>query len=163
MSDKITKDVLSVVYLRERVLVKMSIVETAKKVAKEAFRGVLDDSGESYYEAHLLQVYRIIKEVAPNDLNLQAAAVLHDLFEDTQWTHSQVTSLFNKDVADLINEVTHEGKKDNLGYYFPRLLSKRGILLKFADRLSNLSRMGAWNEKRQAQYLKKSQFWKSEV
>jgi len=39
----------------------------------------------------------------------------------------------------------------------------RGIILKFADRLSNLSRMNCWPEKRKEQYLRKSKFWKSEV
>lgn len=57
-------------------------------------------------------------------------------------------------------EVTHEGQKDEYGYYFPRLKTKEGIMLKFADRLSNLSRMDNWNERRVAHYIKKSRFWK---
>ena len=48
------------------------------------------------------------------------------------------------------------------GYWSPRLKTKRGIILKFADRLSNLSRIESWDKKRQEHYLKKSKFWKSE-
>ena len=61
-------------------------------------------------------------------------------------------------------EVTQEEvEKDQKGYYFPRLKSKEAILIKFADRLSNLSRMSSWNMKRQEQYLRKSKFWNSEI
>ena len=55
-----------------------------------------------------------------------------------------------------------EGKKDEKGYWFPRLKSKDAIIVKFADRLSNLSRMDVWDEERQQHYLKKSKFWRSE-
>ena len=59
-------------------------------------------------------------------------------------------------------EVTHEGRKDEIGYYFPRLKTQRGIVLKFADRISNLSRMESWDDNRKNHYLRKSKFWKSE-
>jgi hypothetical protein len=53
-----------------------------------------------------------------------------------------------------------ESEKDSYGYYFPRLKSQKAITIKFADRLSNLSRMNAWDEERRRQYLAKSKFWK---
>jgi (p)ppGpp synthase/HD superfamily hydrolase len=69
---------------------------------------------------------------------------------------------FGQDVADLVNEVTHERRDDDKGWYFPRLHSIRGIILKFADRTSNLSRMnGVWNEKRIQKYIEKSTFWET--
>ena len=57
-------------------------------------------------------------------------------------------------------EVTHEGQKDEYGYYFPRLKSQTGIMLKLADRLSNISRMQSWSKKRRSHYLRKTKFWK---
>ena len=84
------------------------------------------------------------------------------VIEDTETEYGEIAIKFNEDIADLVMEVTHEGNKDT-GYYFPRLKTKRGIILKFADRLSNLSRMECWDEERQQHYLKRSKFWKNEI
>ncbi len=130
--------------------------------AQEKHRGQLDDSGKDYFEEHCLQVYNILNTVT-EDQNLLCAALLHDTYEDTDTTYEEVLRIFGKDIADLVNEVTQEGQKDSKGYYFPRLKTQRGIMLKFADRLSNLSRMEAWDDKRREHYLKKSKFWKSEI
>ncbi|MDD3940557.1 MAG: HD domain-containing protein [Candidatus Pacebacteria bacterium] len=130
--------------------------------AQEKHRGQLDDSGKDYFEEHCLQVYNILNTVT-EDQNLLCAALLHDTYEDTDTTYEEVLQIFGRDIADLVNEVTQEGQKDSKGYYFPRLKTERGILLKFADRLSNLSRMEAWDDKRREHYLKKSKFWKSEI
>lgn len=140
-----------------------NIIHTARELAKECHRGQLDDSGEVYYESHLCQVAEIVMIIAPNDHNLIAAAYLHDTIEDTDMTYDLLREVMGQDIADLVHEVTHEGKKDEKGYYFPRLHTQRGILLKFADRLSNLSRLDCWNEARQQQYLRKSKFWKSSI
>lgn len=137
------------------------LVSKALDFARERHAGQKDDSGLDYFTAHLQQVYFILKQVT-NDEAILAAAYLHDTLEDTNTTYDELVSEFNKEVADLVSEVTHDGQKDNKGYYFPRLNSQKGIMLKFADRLSNLSRMEAWATPRQEQYLKRSKFWKSE-
>jgi len=118
-----------------------------------------DDSGHLYFYAHILPVAQIIERIT-FDENIIAAAYLHDTIEDTDTTYEELKKVFGQKIADLVNELTHEGQKDEYGYYFPRLKSKEAILIKFADRLSNLSRMESWDEERQAQYLKKSKFWK---
>ena len=128
---------------------------------KAYHKGQLDDEGKSYFEAHILQVVQIVKQIT-SDPDIIMAAYCHDLIEDTEATYKWIKVLFGQRVADLVNEVTHEGQKDNIGYYFPRLHSKDAILIKFADRLSNLSRMEAWPEKRREQYLRKSKFWISD-
>ena len=68
---------------------------------------------------------------------------------------------FNKPIADLVLELTQEGDKET-GYYFPRLRSRKAVLVKFADRLSNLSRMDDWPGDRQQIYLEMSRFWSAE-
>jgi len=135
----------------------------AWKFAKDKHAGQKDDTGKDYFKVHCEQVGEIVFRVAPQDTNLVMAALLHDTIEDTNTTYEELKEEFGEDVADLVHEVTHEGKKDWDGYYFPRLKTQRGITLKFADRLSNLSRMESWPEKRKAQYLRKSKFWKSEI
>ena len=132
----------------------------AMSVAKKAHGNQKDDNGLPYFEEHCLQVYRILSSITDDEAILMAG-ILHDTIEDTELTHEDLKEEFGEEVADLVNEVTHEGQKDEYGFYFPRLKTKKGILIKFADRLSNLSRMQTWSEKRKEHYLKKSKFWKS--
>jgi (p)ppGpp synthase/HD superfamily hydrolase len=136
------------------------LVASAELAARYLHKGQKDDMDLDYAEVHLKQVFDIVREAAPQDVLLQAAAWLHDTLEDTNITVVGLEALFPKDVIDLVLEVTHEGTNDSAGYYFPRLETQRGIVLKFADRLSNLSRMDTWDERRKAQYLKRSRFWR---
>jgi len=135
----------------------MNIINKAKQFAIRKHTGQLDDSGKPFIN-HPVQVAEILK-IITTDENLIAASYLHDVLEDTKTTYTELEQEFNKDIAGLVAEVSHEGFK-NTGYYFPNLKTQRGIMLKFADRLSNLSRMEPWNEKRKAHYLKTSKFWK---
>jgi len=138
----------------------MKLIDRALQFATKKHIKQLDDVNDPYI-IHPVQVAEIIKLVS-DDENLIAAAYLHDTIEDTKTTYKELVKKFNEDVANLVMEVTHDGSKDTLGYFFPRLTTKRGILLKFADRLSNLSRMESWDIARQIHYLKKSKFWKDQ-
>lgn len=112
-----------------------------------------DDTGAPYVK-HLLQVYRILS-VVTKDEDILAAGLLHDTIEDTDTTWVDLVEEFGSRVSDLVWEVTKE--KDGT---FPRLKSRDAILIKFADRTSNLSRMETWSEKKKAWYIKSSKFWK---
>lgn len=136
------------------------IISKAMEFGTKKHAGQLDDNGKDYFLEHCCKTAWLLIALVPNDLNLIAAAYLHDTLEDTDTTYDELVRDFNKDVADLVYEVTHEGKKDNYGYYFPRLKTQRGIMLKLADRLSNISRMEAWDDDRRQQYLNKTKFWK---
>ena len=136
----------------------MTLIERAKAYAAICHRGQKDDEGKSYFKAHVCQVARLVKEVTNDEVTI-AAAYLHDVIEDADVPKDNLVMLFGTEVADLVHELTHEGAKPT-GYTFPRLHSKKAILIKFADRLSNLSRMNAWDDDRQAHYLKRSKFWK---
>ena len=137
----------------------MKNLEKAKRYAQLKHGDTLEDSGKNYFEAHICQVVKILQQIT-DDVEILSAAYLHDTVEDCGVTREELEAEFGQRVADLVMEVTHEGKKDNYGRYFPRLKTRNGILIKFADRLSNISRMEAWDEKRKAHYLGKSKFWK---
>lgn len=129
--------------------------------ARKAHEGITDDNGDGYFDVHLRQVASCLAVVSPGDPNLIAAGLLHDTIEDTDVTYEELHQKFGADVADLVMEVTHEEANEyGWGYYFPRLKSKRGITLKFADRLSNLGRMMSWSQDRIDHYLRRSRFWK---
>jgi (p)ppGpp synthase/HD superfamily hydrolase len=135
------------------------LVQKASDFAIQAHDGQKDDEGLDYYVAHLLSVATIIDNLE-HDEEMTAVAFLHDTLEDTDTTYYELEREFGKSIADMVNELTHDGEKDSYGYYFPRLKSQKAIIIKFADRLSNLSRMNAWDEERRRQYIAKSKFWK---
>jgi len=136
-------------------------ISEAIKFGQKAHKGQLDDDGKDYFTTHCMKVFRILSQVT-TDNNILIAGLLHDVIEDTDVMFDDLYSSFGLGVANLVYEVTHEGHKDEYGHYFPRLKSKEAILIKFADRLSNLSRMNSWKTGRQEHYLKKSKFWRSE-
>lgn len=136
------------------------MIDKAFQFAKNKHKGQLDDLGLDYFSTHVFVVYLILEQLKSPEKVL-CAALLHDTLEDTDTTYEELVKEFGIEVADLVMEVTKSGTKTE-GYYFPNLKSRDGIIIKFADRLSNLSRMENWTEKRQAHYIKKSKFWKTE-
>ena len=56
-----------------------------------------------------------------------------------------------------VNRETEKGEQ-----YFPYLKSRKAVIIKFADRLSNLSRMDDWPGDWQMNYLNKSKFWETQ-
>ena len=127
--------------------------------ASEKHKGQLDDQGRPYFFAHIVQVHSILNDVT-DDVETLCSGILHDILEDTPTTYDDLIHEFNKPIADLVNELTQEGDLKK-GYYFPRLHTRKAIMVKFADRLSNLSRMDDWPGDRQQRYLEMSKFWKT--
>jgi (p)ppGpp synthase/HD superfamily hydrolase len=136
-----------------------NMVKKAMDFAIIAHHGQLDDEGRDYFMAHVGPVFKAV-ELFTKDEDILTASLLHDTVEDCGVTYETLVKTFSVRVADLVMEVTHDGTKDK-GYYFPRLHTKEGILIKLADRMSNVSRMDSWDKPRQEQYLKKTKFWKS--
>ncbi len=137
----------------------MNMIEKAKFFGIEKHKDQLDDDGEPYFWSHCWVVASAVHTIT-NDEDVIIAALLHDTIEDTDTTYEELEKEFGKKVADLVMEVTHEGTKDNYGYYFPRLKSKGAILIKLIDRASNISRMDSWDEERKKHFLKRTKFWK---
>ena len=131
--------------------------DKALEFASVQHKGQLDDQGRPYFFAHIIQVHSILKDVTDDEATL-CAGILHDVIEDTDTTYEDVLHEFNKEIADLVLELTYQGEKET-GRYFPVLQSRRAIMVKFADRLSNLSRMGDWPGDWQLDYLNESCFW----
>jgi GTP pyrophosphokinase len=135
-----------------------TLIDKAKTYIIELYKDKLDDENIPQVY-HPITVAEIVSKMT-NDIDVIVASYLHDVIEDFEVTPDELIQKFNSKVAELVLEVTHEGKKDNYGYYFPRLRTREGILIKLADRLHNISRMSSWNAERQAQYLRRTKFWK---
>ncbi len=117
------------------------------EVADRAHEGQRRASGESYIE-HPLAVAGILAELEM-DRHTIAAALLHDVVEDTSITSEQVTAEFGDEIATLVDGVTkltripYQSKEDaqveNLRKMFMAMARDiRVIIIKLADRLHNM-------------------------
>ncbi|MBN2335250.1 HD domain-containing protein [Candidatus Bathyarchaeota archaeon] len=134
--------------------------DKALDYASKKHKGQLDDRGRPYFFAHVIQVYNVLLDVTDDEATL-CAGLLHDVIEDTDTTYDELVHEFNKEIADLVMEVTHEGT-DYSDYYFPRLSSRKAVEIQFADRLSNMTRMREWPGDVQQRFLEDSVFWRTE-
>lgn len=134
---------------------KLTLTRRAELFAREAHKFQFRDGGEPYI-IHPEQVAELLSNVT-QDENIIAAGWLHDVIEDCGVTRDQLAQAFNETIADLVVEVTHV--HDGTRNTFPNLKTREGVMIKFADRLSNLSSMNAWNAEKQDWYIKKSKFW----
>lgn len=131
----------------------LSIIGKAYLFAKKRHKGQL--YGKRSFISHPHDTARVLKSIS-KDKNLIAAAYLHDTLEDTKTTYEELVEEFGQDIAGLVREVTKDGYNS-----FPNLKTQRGVMLKFADRLTNVSQMDNWSEEKKTKYLfEKSRFWK---
>lgn len=134
--------------------------DKALDFASKKHKGQLDDRNRPFFFAHVIQVHNILQDVTDDEETL-CAGLLHDVLEDTDTAYEELLHEFNKEIADLVMEVTHEGSNYE-NYYFPRLRSRKAILIQFADRLSNMARMREWPGDIQQRFLDDSVFWRKE-
>ena len=119
-------------------------------------------AGEPYLE-HLLEATRVLVEaIGVTDVDVLRAAVLHDVVEDTDSTLDEVRERFGDRVATLVDWVTKPPRPDGRSReearaaYLDRLRGAPddAILVKLADRLSNVQRLDTHPrpEKRRSYY-----------
>src|SRR6056297_1814400 len=123
------------------------LVQKAFDVANEAHRGVRRKSGELYI-LHPLAVARIVADEIGLGAKGVAAALLHDVVEDTDYTVEDIEGMFGSKVAGIVDGLTKlEGVFDQTrskqAENFRKLLLTmiediRVILIKLADRLHNM-------------------------
>lgn len=136
----------------------MKIINKALLFAQSKHSNQLDDDGTPYIN-HPVSVANILKQLEVSEAVI-AAGYLHDLLEDTDTTFLELVEEFGDEIAVLVFEVTHFKNEKTNEWEFPYLQSRNAVLLKFADRLHNISRMKNWSEERKEKYIQKSKFWK---
>ncbi len=82
----------------------LELVQRAYALAEEAHRGVTRQSGEPYIE-HPLAVAKILADMRIDALGI-AAALLHDVVEDTRFTLEDIRAQFGPVIANIVDGVT---------------------------------------------------------
>ncbi|AET66634.1 (p)ppGpp synthetase, RelA/SpoT family [Desulfosporosinus orientis DSM 765] len=126
---------------------RLAIVDKAYHFAEVAHRNQLRNSGEDYI-LHPLEVAQILVELEMDEATI-AAALLHDVVEDTEYTIADIEKNFGEEIALLVDGVTKLGRieykskveqqVENLRKMFLAMAKDiRVILIKLADRLHNM-------------------------
>ncbi len=123
------------------------LITKAFKFAYEAHKNDKRASGEPFF-SHPYDVALILVKEIPLDSVSIAAALLHDVVEDCDFTIDDIKAEFGAEVAEIVDGATKiQGMFENyemkqVESYRKMLLSMtsdlRVILIKFADRLHNL-------------------------
>ncbi|HEY6237323.1 MAG TPA: HD domain-containing protein, partial [Candidatus Elarobacter sp.] len=133
-------------------------LERVYDVADRAHEGQHRASGESYI-AHPLAVADVLADLEMDRATI-AAALLHDVVEDTAISNEQVAAEFGAEIAALVDGVTkltripYQSKEDaqveNLRKMFLAMAKDiRVIIIKLADRLHNMRTLDALSPARQ--------------
>ncbi len=133
-------------------------IHTAYNLAYEAHKDQKRISGTPYI-THPLAVALIVAEMQM-DVDSVCAALLHDVVEDTQYSSEDIKKLFGEQVALLVDGVTklekiefsnkEERDMENLRKMFLAMASDiRVIIIKFADRMHNMSTLISMSEEKQ--------------
>ena len=133
-------------------------LERVYEVADRAHEGQHRASGESYI-AHPLAVADVLADLEMDRATI-AAALLHDVVEDTAISNEQVAAEFGDEIAALVDGVTkltripYQSKEDaqveNLRKMFLAMAKDiRVIIIKLADRLHNMRTLSSLPEPKQ--------------
>lgn len=143
----------------------LELIERAYLVAKEGHAGQTRASGEPYIN-HPLNVAAILAELQLDDTTI-AAAILHDVVEDTLFTLEEIEDMFGEEIALLIDGVTKIGKiyfktkeQQQIEAYRKLIIATakdmRVILIKLADRLHNMRTLKFMREDKRKRIAKET-------
>ncbi|MEZ7918013.1 MAG: RelA/SpoT family protein [Patiriisocius sp.] len=146
------KELLKISY---RILSKedKKLIRSAFDVAVDAHKHQRRKSGEAYI-FHPIAVAKIVASEIGLDATSIAAALLHDVIEDTKYTFTDIEQLFGGTVARIVQGLTkiskmpYEGDVSLQAENFRKMLLTlnediRVIIIKIADRLHNMQTMDA--------------------
>ncbi|WP_430641057.1 RelA/SpoT family protein [Dokdonia sinensis] len=136
------------------------LIRKAFDIAVDAHKEQRRKSGEAYI-FHPLAVAQIVASEIGLDATSIAAALLHDVVEDTEYTLNDIEQMFGETVARIVDGLTKISnlKKDRdvslQAENFRKMLltindDPRVIIIKIADRLHNMQTMDAMRPDKQA-------------
>lgn len=136
------------------------LIRLAFDTAVDAHKDQRRKSGEPYI-FHPIAVAKIVASQIGLDAVSIAAALLHDVVEDSEYTHEDMRHLFGETIAHIVQgltKISHMSKEKDISLQaenFRKLLltlndDVRVIIIKIADRLHNMQTMDSMAEHKQA-------------
>ncbi len=126
---------------------KQTKISSLKQAIKHAFKmheGQVRKGGSSPYILHPLETLGIAFSISPDNDTALAAAVLHDILEDTDETFENLEALFG-DAAAVVAEETEdkskswdERKQATINYFKSDSASYEAKVVALSDKLANL-------------------------
>ncbi len=159
LPDELQKRLTSERYTPEDV----DLIRRAYALARQAHEGQKRKSGEDYI-THPVAVAAILADLGM-DADTLAAALLHDVVEDTGVTLDDIREEFGEEIASLVDGVTklhivdqlprtrerrdRENAESLRKMFLAMINDVRVVLIKLADRLHNMRTLGAMPLERQ--------------
>ena len=146
--------------------INIGLIERAHQVAAEAHEGQLRASGEPYIQ-HPVEVAYYLATLEM-DAETLAAALLHDVPEDTEMTIQDIEKRFGREVGRLVDGVTklskfgsartmEEQQAENIRKMFMAMAEDvRVVIIKLADRLHNMRTLGFLPAEKQARIARQT-------
>ena len=151
---------------RHRPSINIGLIERAHQVAEQAHEGQQRASGEPYI-SHPVEVAYYLATLEM-DAETLAAALLHDVPEDTDMTTQDIEKRFGREVGRLVDGVTklskfgsarsmEEQQAENIRKMFMAMAEDvRVVIIKLADRLHNMRTLGFLPAEKQARIARQS-------
>ncbi len=125
----------------------MSLIIRAFTLGQSAHEGQKRNSGENFF-IHPLNVALILADLSMDTPTI-VAGLLHDVVEDTEYTHEDLVEEFGEEIAELVDGVTklknirYKTKQENQAENLRKMVLAmakdiRVIIVKLADRLHNM-------------------------
>lgn len=143
----------------------VAIVQRAYVVARDAHEGQMRSSGDPYI-THPVAVTVLLANMKLDHETL-AAALMHDVIEDTPVTKQELADEFGDTIADLVEGVSKldklhfKDKKEFQAENFRKMVMAmtqdiRVILIKLADRTHNMRTLGALKPEKKRRIAKET-------
>ena len=136
------------------------MIEDAFHFVEKKHAGILRKSGEPYIH-HLIEVAYIVATLQGGPVTI-AAALLHDVVEDTETTVEDIERMFGEETARIVDSLTKIQRlklskrtqeefeaEDHRKIFLGMAKDVRVIIIKLADRLHNLRTIEALKPERQ--------------
>ncbi len=139
-----------------------ALIEDAFQLAKEAHAPQTRDSGLPYILHPLAVALVVVEEMRQKGAAIVAAALLHDVVEDTPHPIGEIRDRFGDDVAFLVAAVTKPNKNqvDNFQHILGSVKGDvRVLLLKLSDRLHNMRTLSGLRPQKQWKIASETQFF----
>ena len=144
----------------------LSLVREAYEYSKDAHEGQYRISGEPFVE-HPLGVALILARLELDIISI-AAALLHDVVEDTEITSDDIEEKFGSEIALIVDGVTkltrmnfnskEEHQAESLRKMFLAMAEDiRVVLIKLADRLHNMRTLSYMKREKQIEKAQETQ------